>query len=126
MDDIIRNEANASFLQHAEQRGYSRYVDYTQSDVIRSHPGFYLGSVQKRIRDENGIRYLIDIAMFDNAIVTSKALHRLGTQVSVQFVADEEKRDRVSVSFAFEGFEEAEERLAKMWEAMEFGYYDRS
>lgn len=124
MQDIIRNDLNAALLKEAEARGYQAYVDGSKAHDSKEVPGFYLGSVAKRIRDDSGIRYSIHIAMFDLKILTPQPLVRFMSQASVQFVVDE--RDiRSNVDHEFTTFDEIENFFDKMWLAMGFRYYDR-
>jgi hypothetical protein len=126
MDTIIRNDLNEGFLREAEERGYRAYVDQTNLDLIRSHPGFYMGSVQKRVRDDQGTRYFIGIEMFNLGVVTSKALVRFSARASVQFHVDDARKKVANVNVEFTSFEEIEDFFDTMWRKMGFGYYERS
>lgn len=125
MQAIIRNDLNKAFLAESEGRGYRPYIDGFKARDNTETPGFYLGSIQKCIRDDFGKRYFINVDMFNMGALSPKHPGGLATRASVQFHF-EDQRDRVSdVSITFTDFDEVEFYFDRMWRSMTFGYSER-
>jgi len=126
MKDVIRSEKNEAFLQEAEARGYTQYVNRMSADQNASLPGFYLGSVQRKITDRFGIRYFININMFDMDVLSlPRSGDPLSCSVEVQFSRDNDDKEVVDVTIQHRSFDETEGFLHRMWASMNFGYYEK-
>jgi hypothetical protein len=124
MDAIIRNELNEAFLKEGEERGFRPYIDSFKARDNENTPGFYQGSIQKRVSDSSGTRYFINIDMFDMSSVSSRATYQWSARAWVQFHLDDEDDDTADVAMSFESFAKTEAFFADMWKNMKFGYYD--
>lgn len=127
MKDVIRSEKNEAFLQEAETRGYTQYVNRMSADQNASVPGFYLGSVQRKMTDRFGIRYFININMYNiHALNLPQPGNPLSCSAEVQFHRENEACDVVNVTISHNSFEETEDFLHRMWASMNFGYYEKT
>lgn len=126
MKDVIRSEKNEAFLQEAGARGYTQYVNRMSADQNASLPGFYLGSVQRKITDRFGIRYFININMFNMDVLSlPRPGDPLSCSVEVQFNRDNDGKEVVDVTIQHRNFDETEGFLHRMWASMNFGYYEK-
>ena len=124
MKRFIENEVNIDFLEQALERGYRPYVDSMKcSDRV---PSYYLGSVQKRITDDHGTRYFININMYDMSAINSNAQTRFTASVDCQITVDSETSKVLDASFSFEDFDSAEKLLDDIWSKMSFDHYERT
>ena len=126
MDTIIENDLNAAFLEEARQLGYKTYVNTLKAADDRTTPGFYLGSVQRCIRDDVGKRYFIDIDMYNLGAIGANLPRQFSATASVQFHIRDSHERVTDITLSHESFDDTESFFDAVWRKMRFGYYERS
>jgi hypothetical protein len=86
--------------------------------------GFYQGSWQKRVRDENGTRYFINVNLWH---FPAHPDDRKSAAAEVQFSEVGEERNVVNVTplRTFGSIDEIEAYFADVWAKLGLGYYER-
>jgi hypothetical protein len=120
MKSITRNDINKDFLLKAEERGYKPYVDHLKADRNKTSD-FYLGSVQKCIRDEKGIKFFVNIDMFDIGYL---GVPGLSVSAEIQYNSHSDDKPFVDVRRAVDDLDETEAFFDHMWKVMKFDYYE--
>ncbi len=92
--------------------GYKPYVNRVKKSE------WYLGSVQKRVQNERGTAYFIDVDFWDFDGRKSASAH-------VQFYTPDERRDYINIERQVTGaIADLEEFFSAVWLRMGFGYYE--
>ncbi|MBO9428840.1 hypothetical protein [Sulfitobacter sp. R18_1] len=125
MDSIIREKNNEAFLKEGEERGYRPYIDSLKAQKNQRTPGFYQGSIQKRVADDDGTRYFLNIDMFDMGAVSIRASNHWSARAWVQFHVESEHGKVADVEISFENFADTEAFFDDIWTKMEFGHYEK-
>ena len=125
MEQVTISSVNKDFLKEAADRGYKSYVDSLKSNDPATKNA-YLGSVQKRITDDKGCKYFISIDMYEPRKIGIERDGIMST-VETQFHTQESWRGKsVNVSFSFEGFQDAEAEMERIWTTLGFAYYEKN
>ncbi|SFF17091.1 hypothetical protein [Methylobacterium sp. yr596] len=106
--------------------GYRPYHDNFKEGDERYKPAdqrMYQGSQQKRVTDERGTRYFINVDLYDFTVAQLQAGRSAGAHV--QFSTVDEMGAVCDVSRSVEGsIEEVEHFFADLWSRMGWGYYE--
>ena len=110
-----------------EAAGYKPFRDHLK-DTERHRPEaerFYQGSMQKRVRDERGTRYFVNVDFWDMAGFPGSGVRNRSHSAHVQFSVRDEIRETVNVEgVTRKAPAETEAFFADVWSCMGWGYYE--
>lgn len=119
MKEIKRTATNAAFLQEAQSRGYGSFVDSSKNDPD------YLGSIQKRLADESGTFYFINMNMFDiSRYRLPEGASKLMVEIDLQFHTEPNLEGRaVNLKLSFTEFDADEAFIQELWSSGPYAHY---
>ena len=125
MDQIIETDVNAEFLAEARRRGYRPYINVMHASSNKTTPGLYMGSMQVAMRDDIGLRYYINIDMWDMSRLRDIPGQNFSARAEVQFHVGGEDDATVDVAINHRSFAQTESFYHDMWHKMSFGREDQ-
>lgn len=108
-------------VRDALERGWIRY-----RDVMHDGKTGYLGSLQKRVEDECGTRYFVNLDIWDMGSVTRGMTPGLAVEAHAQFREAGPDGTWVNLRRPHADLAETEAFFDRVWTTMGFGMYERT